>query len=52
MIEWTRLATPQEYGCVTPEEADKWIEYIGEANHSGRFFHMLTSFITLGQKPA
>jgi ubiquinone/menaquinone biosynthesis C-methylase UbiE len=52
---FTRLAegmrTAQKHGRVTMEEADKWITYIEEANSAGRFFHALTSFITLGQKP-
>lgn len=53
---FTRLAegmrTAQEHGHVTIEEADKWIAHIEEVNRAGRFFHELTSFITLGQKPA
>lgn len=45
------MRTAQEHGRVTMEEADKWIAHIEEANRSGCFFHALTSFITLGQKP-
>lgn len=48
-IEGMRLA--QEYGVVTAEEAKQWILYLEEAMRTGRFFHAMMWFITVGRKP-
>lgn len=45
-----RLA--QQYGAVTPEEADSWLAHLAEAVREGRFFHSFTYFITSGRKPS
>jgi ubiquinone/menaquinone biosynthesis C-methylase UbiE len=49
-VEGMRLA--QQHGVVTAEEADRWIAYLDEAVRTGRFFHAMTYFITVGRKPA
>lgn len=49
-IEGMRLA--QEYSVVTAEEAEQWILAFEEAIRSGRFFHAIMWFITIGRKPA
>lgn len=48
-IEGMRLA--QEHNIVTAEEAERWIVYLEEAMRTGRFFHAMTWFITIGSKP-
>ncbi|GHO85867.1 hypothetical protein [Dictyobacter formicarum] len=48
-VEGMRLA--QHHEVVTVEEATKWIAYLEEAMHTGRFFHSVTYFITAGRKP-
>jgi hypothetical protein len=47
-IEGMRLA--QNCGVVTQEEADQWILYLEEAMRTGRFFHAIMWFITIGRK--
>ncbi len=49
-IEGMREA--QRWGVVTGEEADQWIAALEEAIHTGRFFHAITWFISVGHKPA
>ena len=48
-IEGMRIA--QDRGVVTAEEAEQWILYLEEAMQTGRFFHAMTWFITIGHKP-
>jgi SAM-dependent methyltransferase len=48
-IEGMRLA--QSCGVVTAEEAEPWILYLEEAMRTGRFFHAIMWFITIGRKP-
>ena len=47
-IEGMRLA--QNCGVVTAQEAEQWILALEEAMRSGRFFHAIMWFITIGRK--
>ncbi len=47
-VEGMKLA--QSCGVVTAEEADQWILSLEEAMRTGRFFHAIMWFITIGRK--
>ena len=46
------MRTTQEYGVVTAEEAEQWILFFEENMRTGRFFHAVMWFITMGRKPS
>jgi len=44
------MRTAQSCGVVTAEEAEQWILFLEEAMRTGRFFHAIMWFITMGRK--
>jgi hypothetical protein len=46
------MRTAQEYGVVTAAEAEQWISALEKAMRTGRFFHVILWFITIGRKPS
>ena len=49
-IEGMRLA--ESCGIVSAVEAEQWIVALEEAMRTGRFFHVMMWFITMGRKPS
>ena len=49
-IEGMRSA--EQWGVVTAEEAEQWILSLEEAMRTGRFFHAILWFLTIGHKPS
>lgn len=45
------MRTAQSCGVVTAEEAEQWILSLEEAMRTGRFFHAIMWFLTIGHKP-
>jgi ubiquinone/menaquinone biosynthesis C-methylase UbiE len=46
------MKSAERCGVVTAQEAEQWIRSLEEAMRTGRFFHAILWFLTIGRKPS